>query len=102
VKIVRRALEEPLRQIAENAGYEGSVIVDRVKKEKPGIGFDAVSEQFVDMVKAGIVDPLKVTKSALQNAASIASMLLTTEAVVAEIREKKEKTPPYPSPDMEY
>ncbi|HAA90586.1 MAG: 60 kDa chaperonin [Thermoanaerobacterales bacterium 50_218] len=102
VKIVRRALEEPLRQIAENAGYEGSVIVDRVKKEKPGIGFDAVSEQFVDMVKAGIVDPLKVTKSALQNAASIASMLLTTEAVVAEIKEKKEKTPPYPSPDMEY
>lgn len=102
VKIVRRALEEPLRQIAENAGYEGSVVIERVKNEKPGIGFDVMAEDYVDMVKAGIVDPLKVTRSALQNAASIASMLLTTEALVTEIPQKKEKTPPYPSPDMDY
>ncbi len=102
VRIVRRALEEPLRQIAENAGFEGSVVVDRVKNEKPGIGFDVMTEQYVDMIKAGIVDPLKVTRSALQNAASIASMLLTTEAIVTEIPQKKEKTPSYPGPDMEY
>ncbi|MDH7577088.1 MAG: chaperonin GroEL [Bacillota bacterium] len=102
VKIVRRALEEPLRQIAENAGFEGSVVIERVKNEKPGTGFDAMSEQYVDMVKSGIVDPFKVTRSALQNAASIASMLLTTEALVSEIPQKKEKTPPYPAPDMDY
>lgn len=95
VKIIRRALEEPLRQIAANAGLEGSVIVERVRNEKPGIGFDAVTEEYVDMVKAGIVDPAKVTRSALQNAASIASMLLTTEALIAEIP-KEEKTPPMP------
>ncbi|MEW5865838.1 MAG: chaperonin GroEL [Bacillota bacterium] len=96
VQIVKRALEEPLRQIANNAGLEGSVVLERVKNmEKPGVGFDAVTEQYVDLVKAGIVDPVKVTRSALQNAASIASMLLTTEAVVADIP-KEEKTPPYP------
>ncbi|MEW6228953.1 MAG: TCP-1/cpn60 chaperonin family protein, partial [Bacillota bacterium] len=96
VQIVKRALEEPLRQIANNAGLEGSVVLERVKNmEKPGIGFDAVTEEYVDLVKAGIVDPVKVTRSALQNAASIASMLLTTEAVVADIP-KEEKTPPYP------
>lgn len=101
VRIVRRALEEPLRQIAINAGLEGSVIVERVKGEKQGIGFDAMTEQYVDMVKAGIVDPAKVTRSALQNAASIASMLLTTEALIAEIPEK-EKMPPMPNPEMDY
>ncbi|MGE5587327.1 MAG: chaperonin GroEL [Clostridia bacterium] len=96
VQIVKRALEEPLRQIANNAGLEGSVVLERVKgQEKPGIGFDAVTEQYVDLVKAGIVDPVKVTRSALQNAASIASMLLTTEALVADIP-KEEKNPPYP------
>ncbi len=95
VKIIKRALEEPLRQIAANAGLEGSVIVERVRNEKPGIGFDAITEQYTDMVKAGIVDPAKVTRSALQNAASIASMLLTTEALIAEIP-KEEKTPPMP------
>ncbi len=99
VKIVRRALEEPLRQIAENAGLEGSVVIEKVKNEKPGIGFDAMHEQYVDMVKAGIVDPLKVTRSALQNAASIASMLLTTEALVSEIPQK-EKNPPMPPGGM--
>ncbi|MBC7341511.1 MAG: chaperonin GroEL [Clostridia bacterium] len=102
VQIVRRALEEPLRQIAVNAGLEGSVVVEKVKTLEKGIGFDAVSEEYVDMVKAGIVDPAKVTRSALQNAGSIASMLLTTEALITEIPEK-EKTPPYPpSPDMDY
>ncbi len=101
VRIVRRALEEPLRQIAENAGLEGSVVVERVKKEKYGIGFDAITEDFVDLVAAGIVDPAKVVRSALQNAANIDSMLLTTEDLVSEIP-KKEKTPPYPPPDMDY
>ncbi|OIQ08604.1 chaperonin GroEL [Neomoorella thermoacetica] len=95
VRIVRRALEEPLRQIAANAGLEGSVIVERVRSEQPGIGFDAVKEEYVDMIKAGIVDPAKVTRSALQNAASIASMLLTTEAIIAEIP-KEEKAPAMP------
>ncbi len=96
IQIVKRALEEPLRIIASNAGFEGSVIVERVRnQEKPGVGFDAVSEQFVDLIKAGITDPVKVTRSALQNAASIASLLLTTEALVADIP-KEEKTPPYP------
>ncbi len=103
LRIVRRALEEPLRQIAENAGWEGSVVIEKIKNEKPGIGFDALEEKYVDMIKAGIVDPLKVTRSALQNAASIASMLLTTEALVSEIPQKKEKMPPYPSPgEMDY
>ncbi|MCR4419819.1 MAG: chaperonin GroEL [Clostridia bacterium] len=100
VRIVRRALEEPLRQIAVNAGLEGSVVVERVKNEKPGIGFDAVTEQYVDMVKAGIVDPAKVVRTALQNAASIAAMLLTTEALVAEIPEKEKHAPHMP--DMDY
>ena len=91
ISIVRKSLEEPLKQIAINAGWEGSVVVERVKKEKPGVGFDAQSYKFTDMVKAGIVDPLKVTRSALQNAASIASMLLTTDALVAENPEEEKK-----------
>jgi chaperonin GroEL len=98
VGIVLRALEEPLKQIANNAGWEGSVVVERVKKEKTGIGFDAQSLDFTDMFKAGIVDPLKVTRSALQNAASIASMLLTTEVLVAEKpEEEKSRMPAMPS-----
>jgi len=84
VKIVLRALEEPVRQIAENAGFEGSVIVDGVKNRKAGIGFDAYNEKYVDMIEAGIVDPTKVTRSALQNAASVAAMVLTTESLVAD------------------
>ncbi len=87
VKIVLRALEEPVRQIAENAGFEGSVIVQRVKNEPKGVGFDAYNEIFVDMIDSGIVDPTKVTRSALQNAASVASMVLTTEALVADKKE---------------
>ena len=87
VKIVLAALEEPVRQIATNAGLEGAIILDRVKNEKPGVGFDAKEERYVDMKKAGIVDPTKVTRSALQNAESIASMILTTEAAVATKKE---------------
>ncbi len=85
VKIILRALEEPVRQIAENAGLEGSVVVENVMNEKDGIGFDALNNKYVDMIKSGIVDPTKVTRSALQNAASVASMILTTEAAVADI-----------------
>lgn len=95
-QIVRRALEEPLKQIAANSGWEGSVVVDRVKKEKTGFGFDAQKFEYVDMFKAGIVDPLKVTRSALQNAASIASMLLTTDVLVAEKPEQEKKMPQMP------
>jgi len=84
VEIVRRAIEEPVRQIAYNAGLEGAVIVDTLKRTKKGIGFDALTEEYVDMIKVGIVDPCKVTRSALQNAASIAAMILTTEALVAD------------------
>ncbi|MDR0663853.1 MAG: chaperonin GroEL [Spirochaetaceae bacterium] len=89
-QIVKRALEEPMRQIAENAGLDAGIIADKAKHEKPGIGFDAAKEEWVDMVKAGITDPTKVTRSALQNAASIASLLLTTECAVTDIPEKKE------------
>src|SRR6266852_5536796 len=88
VAIVRKALEEPLRQIAANAGVEGSVIVEEVRKGKAGHGYDALNNKFTDMFEAGIVDPAKVTRSALQNAASIAAMVLTTEAVITEIPEK--------------
>lgn len=84
IDIVRRAIEAPVRQIANNAGLEGAVIVEAVKKAKKGIGFNAQTEEYVDMIKSGIVDPCKVTRSALQNAASIAAMILTTEAVVAD------------------
>lgn len=98
VQIIRRALEEPLRQIAENAGFEGSVVVGKVKEAEKGVGFNAATEVYEDMIKAGIVDPTKVTVSALQNAVSIASMLLTTESLVAEIPEKKPAAPP--APDM--
>ncbi|PIC63135.1 chaperonin GroEL [Sporosarcina sp. P13] len=87
IKIVLRALEEPVRQIATNAGLEGSIVVDRLKREEVGIGFNAADGQWVNMVEAGIVDPTKVTRSALQNAASVAAMFLTTEAVVADLPE---------------
>ncbi len=93
VQIVLRALEEPVRQIAANAGLEGSVIVEHVKNRKPGEGFDVMTEQYVDMIEAGIVDPAKVTRSALQNAASVASMVLTTESLVADIPEKENPMP---------
>ncbi|MEO0122674.1 MAG: chaperonin GroEL [candidate division WOR-3 bacterium] len=95
VEIVKRALEEPARQLAENAGKEGSVIVEQIKKEKGNIGFNLLNEKFEDLVEAGIIDPTKVVRTALQNAASIASLLVTTEAVVVE-KPEEEKTPPAP------
>jgi chaperonin GroEL len=91
VRIVKRALEEPLRQIANNAGYEGSVIVNQVKEETDDKGFDAQAEKFVNMIDAGIIDPTKVVRSALQNAASIAGLMLTTEALVNEIPDEEKK-----------
>jgi len=89
-KIVKRALEEPIRQIAENAGLDGAVVAEKAKNEKKGIGFDAAKMEWVDMIKAGIIDPAKVTRSALQNAASVASLLLLTECAITDLPEKKE------------
>ncbi|HHV07239.1 MAG TPA: chaperonin GroEL [Firmicutes bacterium] len=100
INIVRRAVEEPVRQIATNAGLEGSIIVNKVKELDSGMGFDAVTEEYVDMMKAGIVDPVKVTRSALENAASIASLLLTTECLVAELPEEEKPAPAMPPGDM--
>jgi chaperonin GroEL len=99
VQIVRRAIEEPTRQLADNAGTEGALIVEEVKKRKGNEGYDVSADEFTDLVKAGIVDPTKVARSALQNAASISGLLLTTEALVTEIPEK-EKTPPMPGGGM--
>ena len=87
-KIVLKALEEPAKQIARNSGLEGAVILDKIKSSKPGIGFDAANEEYVDMKKAGVVDPTKVTRSALENAESVASMILTTESIMTEKKEK--------------
>jgi chaperonin GroEL len=97
LEIVKRALEEPVRQLAFNAGQEGSVVVDRVKKEKTNVGYDVNQDAYVDMIDAGVIDPTKVTRSALQNAASIAALLLTTEVLVADKPEKEEKMPAMPS-----
>lgn len=99
IAIVRRAIEEPTRQLADNAGAEGALVVEEVKKRKGNEGYDVSTGEYTDLVKAGIVDPTKVTRSALQNAASIAGLLLTTEALVTEIPEK-EKTPPMPPGGM--
>lgn len=96
VQIILRALEEPMRQIAENAGLEGSIIVEKVKKADKDIGFDAYNEEYVNMFEKGIVDPTKVTRSALQNASSVAAMVLTTEAAVANIKEDEPAMPPNP------
>jgi len=97
VAILRKALEAPLVQLACNAGFEGAIVVERVKASNPGIGFDVVAEEYRDMVKAGIIDPTKVTRSALQHAASIAGMMLTTEAVVTEAKEEKKEKALAPS-----
>ena len=93
INLVKRAVEEPLRQIAYNAGLEGSVVVEKVKNTEAGVGFNALTEEYIDMVKAGIVDPAKVTRSALQNAASIASLVLTTETIVADKVEENAAAP---------
>jgi chaperonin GroEL len=95
VRIVRRALEEPSRQIAINAGEEGSVVVRQVMSDKGNIGFNAATGKFEDLVKAGVIDPAKVTKTALLNASSIAGLMLTTEALVSEVKEK-DKAPAMP------
>jgi chaperonin GroEL len=105
VQIVRRALEEPLRQIALNAGHEGSIVVEKVRADKnANFGFNAANEEYGDLVREGVIDPTKVARTALQNAASIASLLLTTEAVVAEVPEKKEKSTGagMPGADIDY
>ncbi|AWZ49263.1 chaperonin GroEL [Clostridiaceae bacterium 14S0207] len=99
INIIVRALEEPVRQIAKNAGLEGSVIIDKVKASNEGVGFDAYNEEYVDMIKSGIVDPTKVTRSALQNASSVASTFLTTEAAVVDIPEKQPAAPMAPGMD---
>jgi chaperonin GroEL len=91
IEIVRRSLEEPLRQIAQNAGYEGAVVVAKVREMKTDEGFNALTDKYENLVDAGVIDPTKVVRSALQNAASIASLLLTTEALVSEIPEEKEE-----------
>ena len=96
VDLVKRALEEPIRQIANNAGQEGSVVTEKVRNEKGAFGFDAAQDEYTDMIKAGIIDPTKVVRLALQNAASVASLMITTEAVVAEKPEKKAPYPPMP------
>lgn len=97
LKILKRALEEPIKQIAFNAGKDGAVVVEEVKKHEGGFGYNAKENKYEDLVKVGIIDPTKVTRSALQNAASIASLLLTTEAVVAELPSKKEDAPAMPA-----
>ena len=99
INIVRRALEEPLRQIAQNAGMEGSVVINRVREAGKGFGLNAMTEEYVELIPAGVVDPVKVTRSALQNAASIASLILTTEVLATEIKEKSAATPGG-APDM--
>jgi chaperonin GroEL len=96
VDIVKRALEEPIRQIANNAGQEGSVVTEKVKNEKGAYGFDAAQDEYTDMIKAGIIDPTKVVRLALQNAASVASLMITTQAIVADKPEKKAPYPPMP------
>jgi chaperonin GroEL len=93
-EIVKRALEEPLRQIASNAGFEGAVIVAKVRDMKTDEGFNALSDDYENLVEAGVIDPTKVVRSALQNASSIASLLLTTEALISEIPEEKEDKSP--------
>ena len=99
VRVVEKALEEPLRWIARNAGTDGSVVLDKVKSNNGAFGFNAATEEFEDLVKAGIVDPTKVVRTALQNAASVAGLLITTEAMIAEKPEKKKEMPPMPHGD---
>src|SRR5262249_37738722 len=89
VNIVRKAVEEPLRMIAQNAGIDGSIVIEKVKNAKGAFGFNAATEEYEDLVKAGVIDPTKVVRTALQNSASVSSLLLTTEAMIAEKPEKK-------------
>jgi len=91
--VVRKAVEEPIRWIAANAAQDGAVIVDAVRKSPPGVGYDAVTGEFVNMVEKGIIDPTKVTRSALENAASVSNMILITQALVTDIPEKEKASP---------
>ena len=101
VTIVKRALEEPMRQIALNAGYEGAIVVEKIRESKdPEFGFNAESEQYENLVKSGVIDPTKVTRLALQNAGSVSSLMLTTEALVSEIPEEEKKGPAMPPGGM--
>jgi chaperonin GroEL len=102
IKLVRRALEEPLRRIAENAGVDGAVIVGKVEALKGNKGFNAGTGEFEDLVAAGIIDPTKVVRNALQNAASIAGLLLTTDAAVTDAPEPKKPAPPMPGGGEDY
>ena len=99
-KVILKALEAPLFYISANAGIEGAVIINKVRESEPGVGFDAAKEEYVNMVDAGILDPVKVTRSALQNATSVASTLLTTESVVADIKEPAPAMPAGGAPGM--
>jgi chaperonin GroEL len=100
VSIVKRAIEEPLRWIAQNAGWEGSVVLDKVRQNKGAFGFNAATEEYEDLMKAGVIDPTKVVRTALQNAASVAGLLLTTEAMVTEKPEEKKSAAAPPSPEF--
>ncbi len=106
VNIVKRAAEEPVRQIVGNAGYEGAIVIEKIRANSdPNFGFNAATGQYEDLVKSGVIDPTKVTRSALQNASSIAALMLTTEAMIAEIPEKKPAPAPGGGPhgpDMDY
>ena len=95
-KIIRRAIEEPLKQIAANAGQVGEVVVSRVKEEKDSVGYNADKDKYEDLIAAGVIDPAKVTRTALQNASSIASLLLTTESLITDIPEEKQAMPAMP------
>jgi chaperonin GroEL len=101
LEILRKAVDEPIRWIAINAGMDGSVVVDKVKRSKKGVGYDASNDSYGDMVGKGIIDPLKVTRTALENSASVANMILTTESLVTDLPEKDKATPPMP-PMPEY
>jgi chaperonin GroEL len=96
LNIIKKALEFPIRQIATNAGKDGAVIIEEVRKREKGVGYNAAKDEYVDMIKSGIIDPLKVTRSALQNASSVAAMVLTTEAAVTDLPEN----PPSNAPTM--
>ena len=100
INILSRALESPLREIANNAGVEGSIIVQRVKGEKGNQGYNAETDSYGDLVKAGVIDPTKVTRSALQNAASVSGLMLTTECIITDKPEEKPAMPPMPDPGM--
>ena len=100
VNIIKKALEEPIRQIVNNAGLEGSIVIQKVREEKTNVGYDVVAEQYRDMLQAGVIDPTKVTRTALENASSIAALLITTEALITDIPEKEKAMPPMPGGGM--